>query len=92
MALRNIYFVYMALVGIAAGAVLLAVPQAGAFFVAPYFWVLIAVAVFDLALFLLLRVSPAQAVPINVKLAGFLLGALLMFGVSFLADAPVKFI
>ena len=91
MALRNIYFVYMALAGVAAGAVLVFTPEAGEV-IAPYFWILIAVAAFDLGLFLLLRVTPAQAVPIKVKVFGFLLGALLMFGVASLGGAPVKFI
>jgi hypothetical protein len=82
----------MAAVGIVAGAVLVMAPGAGEFFIPPYFWVLIAVGVFDLALFVLLRVAPAQAVPINTKVIGFVLGALLMLGVTLLAGAPAKFI
>ena len=42
----------MALVGIAAGAVLVAVPQAQDFFIKPYFWVLIAVGLFDVGAYL----------------------------------------
>ena len=41
MTVDRIFFVYMVLVGIAAGAILVAAPQVQNFAVKPYFWVLI---------------------------------------------------
>ena len=47
MALNKIFFVYMALAGAAAGAILVAAPHVQDFIIKPYFWVLIAVGLFD---------------------------------------------
>jgi hypothetical protein len=47
MMLDRIFFGYMAAVGAILGAVLVAAPQAQDFWIKPYFWILIAVAVFD---------------------------------------------
>ena len=46
MALNKIFFVYMALAGAAAGAILVAAPHVQDFVIKPYFWVLIAVGLF----------------------------------------------
>ena len=43
----RIFFGYMVLVGAAAGALLLAAPQLQDFAVKPYFWILIAVGLFE---------------------------------------------
>jgi hypothetical protein len=60
MTVDRIFFVYMVLVGIAAGAILVAAPQVQNFAIKPYFWVLIAVGLFDGGLYLLGRTTPEQ--------------------------------
>jgi hypothetical protein len=50
MSLDRIFFAYMALVGVATGAILVAAPYVQDFVIKPYFWILIAVGVFDLAI------------------------------------------
>ena len=47
MTLDRIFFGYMALVGVATGAILVIAPFVQDFVIKPYFWILIAVGVFD---------------------------------------------
>lgn len=47
MTVDRIFFAYMVLIGIAAGAILVVAPQVQNFAIKPYFWVLIAVGLFD---------------------------------------------
>jgi hypothetical protein len=55
MTVDRIFFIYMVLVGIAAGAILVAAPQVQDFVIKPYFWILIAVGLFDGGIYLLGR-------------------------------------
>jgi hypothetical protein len=61
MTVDRIFFVYMVLVGIAAGAILVAAPQVQNFVIKPYFWILIAVGLFDGGIYLLGRTAPGDA-------------------------------
>ena len=63
MALNKIFFVYMALAGAAAGAILVSAPHVQDFVIKPYFWVLIAVGLFDGGIYLLARNAPATMLP-----------------------------
>ena len=92
MTLRNIYFGYMALVGVACGAVLVLAPQAGEFFIPPYFWVLIAVGLFDGAIYLVKRASPAGMLTTQARAIGFVIGMAVVVGITMLAGSPVKFL
>ncbi|MGB6313719.1 MAG: hypothetical protein WBG13_14340 [Pseudolabrys sp.] len=47
MTVDRIFFAYMVLIGIATGAILVVAPQVQNFAIKPYFWVLIAVGLFD---------------------------------------------
>src|SRR5690348_13562841 len=59
MALSRVFFGYMALAGAATGAILVAAPHVQDFVVKPYFWVLIALGLFDGGIYLFGRTSPA---------------------------------
>jgi hypothetical protein len=87
----RIFFVYMALVGAASGAALVAAPQLQDVWIKPYFWVLIAVVLFDLGAYLLGRNAPGTMLTMNARLLGFVIGVVLMVTVPTLAGAPVKF-
>ena len=91
MTLDRWFFGYMALAGLATGAILVAAPQAQDFLIKPYFWILIAVVVFDLAAYLLGRNAPGTMLSMNARLLGFVIGVVLMVAVPTLAQAPVKF-
>jgi uncharacterized membrane protein HdeD (DUF308 family) len=91
MAIDRIYFAYMAFIGGAAGAILASAPAAQDFAVKPYFWMLIAVALFDGALYLRGRKSPGALLAMNARLIGFAIGMALMVAIPLVAGAPVRF-
>jgi hypothetical protein len=92
MSLDRIFFGYMALVGVATGAILVAVPRVQDFIIKPYFWVLIAVGVFDVALYAVRGTAPANALTMNVRLIGFGIGIALMVVIAVLGGSPVRFV
>ena len=92
MTLDRIFFGYMALVGVVTGAILVAMPYVQDFVIKPYFWILIAVGVFDLAVYAVKGTAPAKALTMNVRLIGFGIGIASMVAISLLAGAPVRFI
>ncbi len=82
----------MALVGVAAGAILVAAPYAQDFVIKPYFWVLIAVGIFDVAVYAVKGTAPAKTLTMNARLIGFGIGIALMVVVPVLAGSPVRFV
>jgi hypothetical protein len=81
----------MLLVGISAGAILVAAPQIQNFAVKPYFWVLIAVGLFDSGLYLLGRTAPGQMLTIGARMAGFVFGIVMIVVIPAIAGASVRF-
>ena len=90
MTIDKIFYAYMALVGLAAGALLVARPQAGEAFIKPYFWMLLAVAAFDAVMFYLKRISPAEVMPLQVRVFGFIGGTLIVAAVIQITGSPAK--
>ena len=84
MSIDRILFFYMVAVGIIVGAVLVAVPAARNFSLPPYFWILIAVGVFDAAAYLHGRGAPGTMASMNARMLSFLVSLLLMAGVPLL--------
>jgi hypothetical protein len=84
-------YVFMAIVGIASGVILIAVPASRDFVVAPYFWILIAVALFEFGTLLFWRADPMPTLTRRGRVIGFVGGLVLMFGISWLGGAQVKF-
>ena len=91
MTVDRIFFVYMVLVGIATGAILVAAPQAQNFVIKPYFWILIAVGLFDGGIYLLGRTAPGRMLTMGARLAGFVFGIVMMVVIPSIAGAPVRF-
>jgi hypothetical protein len=92
MTLSRVFFGYMALAGAATGAILVAAPHVQDFAVKPYFWVLIAVGLFDGGIYLFARTSPTAMLTMNSRLIGFGIGIALMVAIPLLAGAPVRFV
>ena len=92
MTLSRVFFGYMALAGAATGAILVAAPRVQDFVVKPYFWILIAVGLFDGGIYLFGRTSPATMLTMNTRLIGFGIGIALMVAIPSLAGAPVRFL
>jgi hypothetical protein len=91
MTIDRIFFAYMAVVGVATGAILVAVPRAQDFLIKPYFWVLIAVAVFDVGTYLHGKNAPGTMTTMQAKLLGFVIGIVLMVVIPTLAGSSVRF-
>jgi len=77
--------------GVAAGAALVAAPQLQDFVIKPYFWILLAIAAFDLAVYLIRRNAPGAMLTMNARLLGLVIGVVLMVAIPTLAGAPVRF-
>ena len=92
MALNKIFFVYMALAGAAAGAILVAAPHVQDFVIKPYFWVLIAVGLFDGGIYLFARSAPGTMLTMNARAIGFGIGIALMVAIPLLAGTQVRFL
>lgn len=91
MTMDRLFYAYMALVGLAAGAILAALPQAQDFFIKPYFWILIAVGLFDVGAYLRGRNAPGTMLTMNARLIGFAIGIALLVAIPLLAGVPVKY-
>jgi hypothetical protein len=91
MTMRNAFFAYMALVGLVSGILIVATPQVTEFWIKPYFWVLLAVAVFDGAVLLGARSRPWTMMPMDVRVTGFIIGSVIMVMIPSLAGTPAKF-
>src|SRR4029078_6236643 len=91
MTVDRIFFIYMVGVAIAAGAILVAAPQVQDFVIKPYFWILIAVGLFDGGIYLLGRTAPGRMLTMGARLAGFVFGIVMMVVIPSIAGAPVRF-
>lgn len=91
MTIDRVYFAFMTLVGAAAGAALAIAPWLQDVVVKPYFWVLIAVGLFDAGAFLLRRNAPWAMLTMKARLIGFAIGIALMVAIPTLAGVEVKF-
>ena len=91
MSTRTIFFAYMGIVGLMAGAIIVAFPNVTAHWLKPYFWILIAVGLFDGALFLIHRSGPMNVLAMDARLIGVILGAALMAAIPTVAGTQASF-
>jgi hypothetical protein len=86
----RVFIVFAILVGIAAGAVYAWVPQSRSIGLAPYFWVLIAFALFE-GIAVYLRGGGAQPlIAMSTRLIGFVIALALMAGIPMAAGVEMK--
>jgi hypothetical protein len=90
MRLDHLFFLYMAAIGAAAAAILIVAPQAGDFFIKPYFWVLFAVAAFDLVTYAYTRAAPGKMLGMDARLLGFVIGVVAMVAIKALAGSTAN--
>ncbi len=84
----HIFLGFMGAVGIAAGATLIAMPETRDLRVPPYFWVLIAMILFEITLFAFWRGVPSRMVSNGARLLGFVLAVVIMVVMPILAGSP----
>lgn len=90
MRLDYLFFVYMFVVGAAAAGILIIAPKAGDFFIKPYFWVLLAVAAFDLATYLLSHGRKGAIIGMDARLLGFVIGIVAMVVIKTLSGSTAS--
>ncbi len=91
MAIDKIFFGYMAVIGIAVGAALVAIPSIQNMVLKPYFWVLLAVVTFDVGAYLLGKGAEGDRLLMPSRLLGFLIGVVLMVAIPALAGTTVRY-
>ena len=93
MNLDYLFFGLMAVIGAVCGAILVAVPKAQSFVLAPYFWVLIAMGLFELVVVLLRQTRPElPMLSTPARLLGLMIGVGLMLIIAAAGGAPLKFL
>ena len=93
MNLDYLFFGLMAVIGAVCGAILVAVPKAQNFVIAPYFWVLIAMGLFELVVVLLRQTRPElPMLSTPARLLGLMIGVGLMLIIAAAGGAPLKFL
>jgi hypothetical protein len=86
--INRIFLGFMIAAGLAAGLVLVARPELRDFRISPYFWILIAMALFEFAAFARGRGAPGTTIAMEVRLLGFVLAVVLMVAIPVVAGSP----
>jgi hypothetical protein len=85
-----IFLAYVALAGLAIGGALIAKPELSELRVPPFFWLLIAMALFEFAAFARGQGAPGSTIRMEVRFLGFALAIGLMLALPYLAGSPVR--
>jgi hypothetical protein len=89
MDISRIFIAYAVVVGLIVGGVIVAYPQSRDFTIAPYFWVLIAFGVFELAAFARAKTS-GPPITAQTRIIGFVISIALMIVIPVAAGMPLK--
>jgi hypothetical protein len=89
MTINHLFLAFMAVVGAAVGIILVVKPEARDFRVSPYFWVLLAMVLFELLAFARGRGAPGTVVTMDVRVSGFLMAIVLMVVIPIVSGAAV---
>jgi hypothetical protein len=92
MTIDRVFLVFMAICGVAAGAILVVAPESRDFRIAPYFWVLIAMGLFELAAYARGRGAPGTVISIEARMLGLVLAVVLMVVLPILVGSPGRLI
>jgi hypothetical protein len=86
----RIFIAFALVVGIAVGGVIVLVPQSRAIGLAPYFWVLIAFALFEGAIYARRGRAAGPPISMQTRIIGFAIALALMFFIPLAAGIEVK--
>ena len=86
--INRVFLGFMIAAGLAAGLVLVARPELRDFRISPYFWILIAMALFEFAAFARGRGAPGTTIAMEIRLLGFVLAVVLMVAIPVVAGSP----
>jgi hypothetical protein len=89
MTIDRMFIAFMTLCGLATAGIVILFPQSREFRVAPYFWVLIAMVVFEGIAFALNRGAPGTVITMESRVIGFVIAIALMLLVPYAAGLPL---
>ena len=89
MTIDRLFIAFMTVCGLATAGVLVFFPQSREFRIAPYFWVLIAMAIFEGIAFARNRGAPGTVIAMESRLIGFVIAIALMLAIPYLAGLPL---
>jgi hypothetical protein len=89
MTINHLFLAFMGVVGAAVG-IILVKPETRDYRISPYFWVLLATALFELLAFARGRGAPGTAVTMDVRVSGFLMAIVLMVVIPIVAGSPAR--
>jgi hypothetical protein len=90
MTINHLFLAFMGVVGAAVGLILVFKPETRDYRVSPYFWVLLAMALFELLAFARGRGAPGTAVTMDVRVSGFLMAIVLMVVIPIVAGSSAR--
>jgi hypothetical protein len=90
MTINHLLIAFMVVVGVAVGIVLVVAPESRDYRISPYFWVLIALALFELVAFARGRGASGTMVAMEARLLGFVLAVVLMVVIPIVAGSPAR--
>ena len=88
MTINHLFLAFMGVVGAAVG-IILVKPETRDYRISPYFWMLLAMALFELLAFARGRGAPGTAVTMDVRVSGFLMAIVLMVVIPIVAGSSV---
>jgi hypothetical protein len=89
--INRIFIVFATVVGVAVGCVIVLVPQSRTVALAPYFWVLIAFALFEGIVYARRGTAAGPPITMPTRIIGFVIALGLMALIPMLAGVELKF-
>ena len=89
MTIDRIFIVFMGLCGLILAGLVLLFPQSRDIGISPYFWVLIPMAIFEVAAFARTRGGPGSVIGMETRLIGFVIAIALLLLIPYLAGQPM---
>ena len=89
MTIDRLFIAFMTVCGLATAGILVFFPQSREFGIAPYFWVLIAMAIFEGVAFACNRGAPGTVITMGSRMIGFVIAIALMLVIPYLAGVPL---
>jgi hypothetical protein len=89
MTIDRIFIVFMTLCGLIFAGLVMFFPRSRDVGIAPYFWVLIPMAIFEAIAFARNRGAPGSVIAMETRLIGFVIAIALMLLIPYLAGQPM---
>jgi hypothetical protein len=89
MTIDRLFIAFMTVCGLVTAGVLVLVPQSREFRIAPYFWILIAMVLFEGIAFARDRGAPGTVITMESRVIGFVVAIALMLVIPYVAGVPL---